>query len=138
MSLSLPVSYKDYNTPAQLRELTEVKLTAAGINEKSIRQLVISAFRKAGYASGRASLKRKHEGEDQSSVPGASILPNVTEVGCTAIDVLDKLKYHRQYPPSVKRSVTKLSMNYFLKCRETRRCNSTVLNLVRYWMKRHV
>ncbi|KAF8621640.1 hypothetical protein AX15_007658 [Amanita polypyramis BW_CC] len=70
--------HKDYNTPAQLRELTDVKLTAAGINEKNLRQLVISALRKAGYTLTHVSLKRKSESSDQSSASGASTLPSVT------------------------------------------------------------
>ncbi|KAJ7094686.1 hypothetical protein B0H15DRAFT_929316 [Mycena belliarum] len=41
--------YKDYNTPATLRELDEVKLLASGIDDKETRKMVMIALRKAGY-----------------------------------------------------------------------------------------
>ncbi|KAM6495818.1 hypothetical protein JOM56_008524 [Amanita muscaria] len=64
--------YKDYNTPAQLRELNDLKLVTAGINEKNVRQLVMTAFRKAGYAPSRTSQKRKNGSEDQITTAGPS------------------------------------------------------------------
>lgn len=69
-------SYKDYNTPARLRELTEAKLTAAGVGEKNTRKLIVSALHKAGYTKSPASLKRKHESEGQGPVAGPSSLPD--------------------------------------------------------------
>ncbi|KAF8640015.1 hypothetical protein AX17_001259 [Amanita inopinata Kibby_2008] len=56
--------YTEYNTPAQLRALTELKLTAAGIEDKSSRSLVLAALRNAGYAPKRVPLKRK-QGDDE-------------------------------------------------------------------------
>ncbi|PFH52791.1 hypothetical protein AMATHDRAFT_1834 [Amanita thiersii Skay4041] len=62
--------YKDYNTPAQLRSLTDIKLTAAGITEKDVRRLVLTALQKGGYTP----LKRKRPDveEGPSSVAGPS------------------------------------------------------------------
>ncbi|KAJ3501177.1 hypothetical protein NLJ89_g9458 [Agrocybe chaxingu] len=49
--------YKDYNTPGTLRQLTEAKLTALGIDSQEDRKLVVNALRKAGYTSKAARPK---------------------------------------------------------------------------------
>ncbi|OBZ70197.1 hypothetical protein A0H81_09990 [Grifola frondosa] len=41
--------YKTYNTPESLGQLTVVKLSAAGVDDKELRKLVLTAIRKAGY-----------------------------------------------------------------------------------------
>ncbi|CAA7259836.1 unnamed protein product [Cyclocybe aegerita] len=43
--------YKEHNTPAALRQLTEAKLTALGIDSQEDRKLVVNALRKAGYTA---------------------------------------------------------------------------------------
>jgi hypothetical protein len=42
-------SYKDYNTPARLGELTDPKLLSLGVSDKEDRRLVLSALNAAGY-----------------------------------------------------------------------------------------
>lgn len=42
-------SYKDYNTPARLGELTNSKLLSLGVSDKEDRRLVLSALNAAGY-----------------------------------------------------------------------------------------
>ncbi len=42
-------SYKDYNTPARLGELTDSKLLSLGVSDKEDRRLVLSALNAAGY-----------------------------------------------------------------------------------------
>ncbi|KAJ7507901.1 hypothetical protein B0H11DRAFT_2169546 [Mycena galericulata] len=49
--------YKDYNTPAKLSELDEVKLLAAGIDDKDTRKMVMTALRKAGYVGSKATAR---------------------------------------------------------------------------------
>ena len=44
-------SYKTYNTPGTLAELTDLKLKSAGVDDKEDRKLVLAAIRKAGYKS---------------------------------------------------------------------------------------
>ncbi|KAJ3866084.1 hypothetical protein EV359DRAFT_72057 [Lentinula novae-zelandiae] len=41
--------YKEYNTPAQLSLLTDLKLKASGVDDKEDRKNVMAAMRKAGY-----------------------------------------------------------------------------------------
>ncbi|KAG7449117.1 uncharacterized protein BT62DRAFT_1002659 [Guyanagaster necrorhizus] len=43
--------YKTFNTPAQLSELSQLKLKACGIDDKDDRKMIMSAIRKAGYIS---------------------------------------------------------------------------------------
>ncbi|KAJ7638884.1 hypothetical protein FB45DRAFT_415481 [Roridomyces roridus] len=47
--------YKEYNTPAKLNELDEVKLVASGVSNKDTRKAVVKALRKAGYGPTKAS-----------------------------------------------------------------------------------
>ncbi|KAF8812514.1 hypothetical protein BYT27DRAFT_7239968 [Phlegmacium glaucopus] len=50
--------YKEYNTPLKLGQLSEVKLKAAGIEDKDDRSLIMQTLRKVGYAYKGESLKR--------------------------------------------------------------------------------
>ncbi|KAJ7180175.1 hypothetical protein C8R43DRAFT_972017 [Mycena crocata] len=51
--------YKDFNTPARLHELNEVKLLESGIDDKDTRKMVLTALRKAGYnKAARSSLNQ--------------------------------------------------------------------------------
>ncbi|KAJ6628697.1 hypothetical protein B0H10DRAFT_1940108 [Mycena sp. CBHHK59/15] len=43
--------YKNYNTPAKLSQVDEVKLLAAGIEDKDSRKMILAALRKAGYGA---------------------------------------------------------------------------------------
>jgi hypothetical protein len=42
-------SYKEFNTPARLGELTDSKLLSLGISDKEDRRFVLSALKSAGY-----------------------------------------------------------------------------------------
>lgn len=44
------LSYKTHNTPASLAQLTDFELKSAGVSEKDVRKLVLSALKKAGYS----------------------------------------------------------------------------------------
>ncbi|KAI3612201.1 hypothetical protein WG66_012156 [Moniliophthora roreri] len=48
MAASMKI-YKQYNTPAQLSQLDDLKLISLGLDDKEFRKLVMSALRKAGY-----------------------------------------------------------------------------------------
>lgn len=82
-------SYKEYNTPAKLAQLTEVKLLAAGVESKDDRKLVMTALRKSGHVS-KEPLRKKLEGiPDETSASGAgagsSSSPTVQVVVCRCI-----------------------------------------------------
>ncbi|KAJ7665541.1 hypothetical protein B0H17DRAFT_1184561 [Mycena rosella] len=59
--------YKDFNTPAKLSELDEVKLLAAGIDEKDMRKMVTAALHKAGYGSKSARSNANQAGPSTPS-----------------------------------------------------------------------
>jgi hypothetical protein len=95
MSLSFPVSshnlplsltavsyrYKDFNTPAMLSQLTDVKMKAAGIDDKDLRKSVLSAFRKAGYkASPSIASHTSASNADLSSSAGGNADPGPSTV----------------------------------------------------------
>ncbi|KAJ3987298.1 hypothetical protein F5890DRAFT_1472383 [Lentinula detonsa] len=67
--------YKEYNTPAQLSALTDLKLKGSGIADKEDRKNVIAALRKAGYVSGNT---RSKNSKNPSSDPSRSSL-EITE-----------------------------------------------------------
>ncbi|TFK75834.1 hypothetical protein BDN72DRAFT_831278 [Pluteus cervinus] len=48
--------YKEFNTPAKLCLLTEVKLTALGVSDKEDRRAAVKAIRKAGYSPPKRKL----------------------------------------------------------------------------------
>ncbi|CCM03183.1 uncharacterized protein FIBRA_05305 [Fibroporia radiculosa] len=43
--------YKTHNTPSLLAQLTDAKLSGAGVEDKETRRLVLAAIRKAGYTA---------------------------------------------------------------------------------------
>ena len=56
------ISYKDYNTPARLGELTDSKLAVLGVSDKDDRGRVLSALNAAGFrttAIAKAKQKRR-------------------------------------------------------------------------------
>ncbi|KAK7060563.1 hypothetical protein VNI00_001329 [Paramarasmius palmivorus] len=57
--------YKQCNTPAQLAELDEVKLSSLGVDDKELRKLVMTALRKAGYVG-------KATSQNTNSIAGPS------------------------------------------------------------------
>jgi len=66
-------SYKDYNTPARLGELTNSKLLSLGVSDKEDRTLVLSALNAAGHraiAVTNAKQQRRTE-KDRTPGPGA-------------------------------------------------------------------
>ncbi|KIK68059.1 hypothetical protein GYMLUDRAFT_154641 [Collybiopsis luxurians FD-317 M1] len=70
--------YKEYNTPAQLAQLTDFKLKAAGVDDKEERKLVIAALRKAGYISAPARNKKDTLSLDASPGPSSSSASETT------------------------------------------------------------
>lgn len=54
----ISISYKEYNTPSKLGQLSEVKLKAAGVDDKEDRSLIMQALRKVGYAYKGEPLKK--------------------------------------------------------------------------------
>lgn len=56
-------SYKSYSTPAMLAELTDLKLKAAGVDDKEERKLVLAAVRKSGYKQTTAASSSKQSSE---------------------------------------------------------------------------
>ncbi|KAE9410642.1 hypothetical protein BT96DRAFT_984149 [Gymnopus androsaceus JB14] len=64
--------YKEFNTPAKLAKLTDIKLIASGVEDKEDRKLVMAAMRKAGYVT--SPKKISSTSLDSSSVPSTSSL----------------------------------------------------------------
>lgn len=56
-------SYKSFNTPAMLAELTDLKLKAVGVDDKDERKLVLSAVRKSGYKKMTAAFSSEQTNE---------------------------------------------------------------------------
>lgn len=70
----LSISYKEYNTPSKLGQLSEVKLKAAGVEDKDDRSLIMQALRKIGYAyKGEPLKKLKDSPVSMSSETSASV-----------------------------------------------------------------
>jgi hypothetical protein len=60
-------SYKDYNTPARLGELTNPKLLSLGVSDKEDRRLVLSALNAAGYpAIAVTNAKQRHVAKNRT------------------------------------------------------------------------
>jgi hypothetical protein len=85
-------SYKDYNTPARLGELTNPKLLSLGVSDKEDRRLVLSALNAAGYRAiavtnakqrrvtkNRTSIGAKDDDDDQD-VNDTSAEPSSTVI----------------------------------------------------------
>jgi hypothetical protein len=65
-------SYKDYNTPARLGELTDSKLLSLGISDKEDRRLVLSALNATGYrAIAVTNAKQRRRAAKNRTPPGA-------------------------------------------------------------------
>jgi hypothetical protein len=69
----ISISYKEYNTPSKLGELSEVRLKAAGVEDKDDRNLIMQALRKVGYAYKGEPLKKLKDSQQSSvSASGSS------------------------------------------------------------------
>ena len=55
------LSYKEFNTPARLGELTDPKLLSLGVSDKEDRRLVLSALNAAGYRALAVTNAKHHE-----------------------------------------------------------------------------
>ena len=67
-------SYKDFNTPARLGELTDSKLLSLGVLDKEDRRLVLSALNAAGYRAAAVTNAKQQEAKKRRSAkrtPGA-------------------------------------------------------------------
>jgi hypothetical protein len=67
--------YKDYNTAEKLASLTDLKLKAAGIDEKDTRKSILAALKKAGYSG-------KTLGQTGNATAGPSTLTAVEALVC--------------------------------------------------------
>ncbi|RXW24679.1 hypothetical protein EST38_g1137 [Candolleomyces aberdarensis] len=59
--------YKEHGSPSQLALLTDFKLKTAGIEDAADRKLILAAFRKAGFAPKRKTLKRTRDDQSEES-----------------------------------------------------------------------
>jgi hypothetical protein len=73
-------SYKEYNTPAKLAQLTEVKLLAAGVESKEDRKLVMTALRKSGHVSKEPPRKKLERISDETPASGAGAGPSPSPI----------------------------------------------------------
>lgn len=69
-SLTHVLRYKLYNSPLQLRTLSDSKLTAAGISDKADRKDVLAVLKKAGYLGSKPASSAAKPGSS-SSKPNA-------------------------------------------------------------------
>jgi hypothetical protein len=60
-------SYKDFNTPARLGELTDSKLLSLGVLDKEDRRLVLSALNATGYRATAVTNAKQHEAKKRRS-----------------------------------------------------------------------
>jgi hypothetical protein len=70
--LSAAHSYMEYNTPAKLAQLTEVKLSAAGVESKDDRKLVMTALRKTSHVPRETPRKKLANISDETPIAGPS------------------------------------------------------------------
>lgn len=78
--LSSTYSYKEYNTPSKLAQLTEVKLSAAGVESKDDRKLVMTALRKASHVPKESPRKKLERVPDEGPIAGPSSPPTMSTV----------------------------------------------------------
>ena len=64
-------SYKDYNTPARLGELTNSRLLSLGVSDKEDRRLVLSALSAAGYRAIAVTNAKQQRIVAKNRTPGA-------------------------------------------------------------------
>jgi hypothetical protein len=65
-------SYKDYNTPARLGELTDSKLLSLGVSDKEDRRLMLSALSAAGYRAIAVTNAKQRRVAKNRTTPGAA------------------------------------------------------------------
>ena len=75
-SNTIDLSYKEFNTPARLGELTDSKLLSLGVSDKEDRRLVLAALNAAGYRSLAVTNAKHHEAKKRhiaiaNRTPGA-------------------------------------------------------------------
>ncbi|GLB33886.1 hypothetical protein LshimejAT787_0107700 [Lyophyllum shimeji] len=75
MALSAKI-YKQYNTPAQLAQLDDIKLVTAGVDNKDDRKAVLAALRETGYLPKDARKKLTKKNEDSAVDGGPSAGPS--------------------------------------------------------------
>lgn len=79
--MSRLLRYKDFNTPAKLAQLTEVKLKALGVDAKEDRKIVMTALRKSGYSvRGRATGSSPGDASSSSPIARPSTSNSLTTV----------------------------------------------------------
>jgi hypothetical protein len=81
---TLHCRYKNFNTPAMLSQLTDVKMKAAGIDDKDLRKSVLAAFRKAGYKALADKATNKTSALDTETSSNA----DGTEPGPSTVQIL--------------------------------------------------
>jgi hypothetical protein len=100
-------SYKEFNTPARLGELTDSKLLSLGVSDKEDRRLVLSTLNAAGYRATAVTTAKHHEAKKRrrlaNETPGAkevddddddnSISPSLKNGGSSTVI--------RIHPPSI-------------------------------------
>ncbi|KAF9464476.1 hypothetical protein BDZ94DRAFT_1162134 [Collybia nuda] len=69
--------YKDYNSPATLGLLNEVRLVAAGVNNKEERRLIMAALRQSGHVS-KGPPRKKIKNTSGKPYPSESTIPEPT------------------------------------------------------------
>ena len=65
-------SYKDYNTPARLGELTNSTLISLGVSDKDDRRLVLSALNAAGYRAIAVTNAKQRRVIAKNGTPGGA------------------------------------------------------------------
>jgi len=66
----LSFSYKEFNTPLRLGELTDSKLLSLGVSDKEDRKLVLSALNAAGYRVVALSNAKRREVKKRRAANG--------------------------------------------------------------------
>jgi hypothetical protein len=86
------ISYKDFNTPARLGELTDSKLRSLGISDKDDRRLVLSALNAAGYRAIAVNDARQRESKKRRRNSDVVASPSPPKSGESSTVI--------NYPPS--------------------------------------
>ncbi|KAF7352722.1 Glutamine synthetase [Mycena venus] len=71
--------YKEFNTPAKLSELDEVKLLAAGVDDKDSRKMIMTALRKAGYGVKSTRSNQSQAGPSTQRMTAVEVLTTPTK-----------------------------------------------------------
>lgn len=67
------VSYKDFNTPARLGELTDSKLASLGVSDKDDRRLVLSALNAGGYRATAVTNAKQREAKKRRAADDSNL-----------------------------------------------------------------